>query len=377
MNDILNLLLIGSACSVITLASGYFTEKRNRTETVVVFTVSFLWAVNALFWMFEEYGYYTRYPHLLYAHQPFELFLGPLLYCRFMVMLEGRLKFDRLMALLFAPGVLAVLYFIPFYLQGPELKLASVGFAGIRNEYIRSIYLLILYGAAPWAIFSIVLSIVRGSRILSRKGMRLIMQKKVFVAYNLILTAAFVAMYAANLMRWKSMLMAMLVLINCIIILFFYFERSHAEFFLEIWKESRETRYKRSMLRGIETEAVLERIKELMELETLYLDEALSLRTLSEALSITPHQLSEILNTRLHTGFRALINTYRINAAKKMIMEDEPVRMINVAYRCGFNSKNAFNLAFQKQEGMSPTEFKERHKKRSKFINMGDNDGIT
>ncbi len=363
MNTILNLLLFGSSCSVITIVLGSFTEKRNKTETAVVFAVCFFWAINALFLMSEEFSYYKYYPHLLYINQPFEFFLGSLLYYRFRVMLEGTIKFDRLTALLFAPGVLAVLYFIPFFLQSPEVKLASVGFADIRNEYIRGIYLLILYGAAPWGIFCTVLSIVHGRRILSKKGISLIMQQKVFIAYNFIFIAAFIVLYAANIMKLTGLFIGMLLLINCLIIVFSYFERRHTDFFQAIWKDSRETKYKRSMLRGVETEAVVERIKELMEIENLYLDESLSLQTLSRALSITPHQLSEVLNTRLHTGFRSLVNTYRINAAKKMMLEDETIRIIRVAYQCGFNSKNGFNIAFQKQEGMTPTEFKERHKK--------------
>ncbi len=165
------------------------------------------------------------------------------------------------------------------------------------------------------------------------------MQKKVFVAYNIIFIAAFIVLYIANITKQKTILIGILLFINCLIILFVYFEKMHRDFFLAILKDSREMKYKRSMLQGIDTEAVVERIKELMELDNLYLDETLSLQTLSKALSITPHQLSEILNTRLHTNFRSFVNAYRINAAKKMILEDETVRIIRIAYQCGFNSK--------------------------------------
>jgi AraC-like DNA-binding protein len=279
-------------------------------------------------------------------------------------MLEGKLKLERFSALLFVPGVLAVLCFVPFYFQSPEMKLASVGFGNITNEYIRGLYGLILYGAAPWGMFCIIISIIQGNMILSRKGIRLIMQKKVFVAYNFIFILSFVWLYRANVMRNKEMLIGVLLVINCLIILCYYLEKRYADFFLALWKDSSEMRYKRSMLHGVHTEAVIERIKELMELENIYQDTTLSLKFLSKALSVTPHQLSEILNTRLGTNFRSLVNTYKISAAKKMILEDGNAKMIQIAYQCGFNSKNAFNSAFQKLEGMTPTEFKDRCKKR-------------
>jgi AraC-like DNA-binding protein len=363
MDNILNLLLFTSACSVVIIALGYFTEKKSKAETISVSAVIFLWAVNSLFIMFEEYGYYRNYPHLLYINQPFEFFLGPLFYFRFRIMVEGKIKFNLLTMLLFVPGILAVIYFIPFILESPETKLASVGFNNYPNGYIRGIYLFILYGGAPWGIFCAILLVTQGLRTLSEKGISLIMQKKVFAAYNVIFIVAFIMLYIANITKQKTILIGILLFINCLIILFVYFERMHRDFFLAILKDSREMKYKRSMLHGIDTEAVAERIKELMELDKLYLDETLTLQTLSKALSVTPHQLSEILNTRLNTGFRSLVNTYRIDAAKKMMMEDETVRIISIAYQCGFNSKNAFNIAFQKQEGMTPTEFKENNKK--------------
>ncbi len=374
MDKILNLLLFGSSFTVIIIALGFFTEKKDRSETIVVLALCVLWAINALFWMSEEYSYYTFFPALLYVNQPFEFFLGPLLYLRLKALLEGRIKFDRISALLFVPGVLAVLYFIPFFLQSPEAKLASVGFANVQNEFLRAIYLVILYGAAPWAVLCVFLSIVRGRRLLSRKGIGLIMQRKAFVACNLIFIGAIIVLYIANITKQKELLVGALFLINCLIIMLYYFIKLYPDFFLAILKDTSEMKYKRSMVRGIDTEAVVERVRELMELERLYLDETLSLRTLSKALSITPHQLSEILNTRLNTSFRSLVNACRINAAKQLMLEDDTIRILRVAYQCGFNSKNAFNNAFLKQEGMTPTEFKERQKKTVTVYKHGRQD---
>ncbi|TAL29478.1 MAG: AraC family transcriptional regulator [Spirochaetes bacterium] len=363
MEDVLNTLIFATGCSLMTIASGIFVEKTNRTEMIIIFALLFLWGADSLFILSEETFFYRYYPHLLYLNQPFELFLGPLVYFRFRLMIEGKMRFDRLAALLLVPGVLAVAYFIPFFIQSPDAKLASVGFDNIQKGATRGTYLFIMYSAGPYFIACLVLGVVHGYRTLSKRGIRLLMQKKYFVSYNVLWISLLFIIYIAILSDKSLMLRWTILLITTLLILSYYLEKKHVEFFLEMQKDASETRYAKSMLGGIDTGAVIERLKELMELEKIYLDEGLSLQGLSSRLGITPHQLSEILNGRLSTNFRSFVNTYRIHAAKKLLMEDENISIMRAAYRCGFNSKTVFNNAFLKTEGITPTEFKERNRK--------------
>ena len=364
MDNLLNLLVFASASSLITIAFGFFSENRNKTEKIIIFTVCFLWGVDSLFLLSEETGFYKDFPHLLYLNQPFELFLGPLVYYRFRIMVEGKIRFNRLTIFLFLPGVLAVLYFITFFIQSPEVKLASVGFHNLEDGFVRSIYLFIMYSPVPWFILCLILAVIHGWRMLSKKGIEMILHKKFLVGYNLLWILLFFIIYIAIVFKNSLMLRGMLLLINCVLIFSYYLEKKYADFFLAMQKDSSETRYKRSMLNGIDTHAVIERIKELMNLENIYLNENLSLQTLSSILNITPHQLSEILNSGLNTNFKSFVNRYRINAVKKMLLDNKHESIIRIAYQCGFNSKNAFNTAFQKSEGMSPTEFIDKNAPR-------------
>ncbi len=363
METTLNLLAFASACSLITIAFGYFSEKRKKADLIIVFSLCFVWGVNTLFILADELALYKAHPHLLYLYQPFELFLGPLVYYRFRILIEGKMKFDRLAAFLFMPGVLAIVYFIPFYALGADEKLAYIGFHAVRNDLARGIYLAILYGQTPWFLFCVVLFIAHGSRMLSARGIRLMMQKKVLVAYNLVWIVIAVTGYSMMLMGQSLLVRVMIIVTNGMLILFYYLEKKYEGFFLRMREDSSETRYRRSIVKGINTGAVIERIHELMELEHVYLDDELTLRGLGSRLGVTPHQLSEILNDRLRTNFRTFINTHRVNAAKRLLLEDGNISVIRAAYQCGFNSKNAFNTAFHKQEGITPTEFRERHKK--------------
>jgi AraC-like DNA-binding protein len=363
MEGVLNTLIFASGCWLITISFGIFLEKINRTEMTIIFALLFLWGADSLFILSEETLFYRYYPHLLYLNQPFELFLGPLVYCRFKIMIEGKMRFDRLTALLFAPGALAVLYFIPFFMESPEAKLASVGFNTIRNGAARGTYLFIMYSAAPYLIACLVLGVIYGYRTLSKRGIRLLMQKKYFLSYNLLWISLVFIIYSAIISDKSLMLRWTVLLITILLILSYYLEKKHAAFFLEMHKDTSAARYAKSMLGGIDTGAVIERLQELMELEKNYLDADLSLQQLSSILGITPHQLSEILNDRLDTNFRSFVNSYRINAAKMLLLENDAMSVIRAARQCGFNSKTVFNTAFLKTEGMTPTQFKETNKK--------------
>ncbi|MBP7736463.1 MAG: helix-turn-helix transcriptional regulator [Spirochaetes bacterium] len=349
---------------MIAIAFGYFSENRKKADMIIVFTFCSLWGIFTLFILAEETGAIYSYPQFLHVNEPFELFMGPLIYYRFRILVEGKMKLSLLTLLLFAPGILAVLYFIPYFTLSGQEKLALAGFQNIQNGAVRAIYLAIVYGQTPWFVFCLALFIVHGSRMLSAKGLRLIMQKKVLVAYNLLWITIAITGYAVYLTGQSGMIRVMIIVTNCMIVLFYFIEKKYPELFLLIREDSSETRYKRSMLGGVNTGAVVERIQELMELERLYLDEDLSLKSLGSRLGITPHQLSEILNGTVRATFPTFVNAYRIEEAKKMLLENENIGVINAAYECGFKSKNAFNNAFSRREGMTPTEFIQQSKKR-------------
>ena len=89
--------------------------------------------------------------------------------------------------------------------------------------------------------------------------------------------------------------------------------------------------------------------------------ESLTLKDLSEIVGITLHQLSDILNRKLKKGFNEMINEYRINEAKEILIQDVDRKILAVAYDVGFNSPSTFYKAFQKYSGMNPTRYRKQH----------------
>lgn len=103
------------------------------------------------------------------------------------------------------------------------------------------------------------------------------------------------------------------------------------------------------------------RLNEFLLKEEPYLDTELSLGKLAKMLNLTSHQLSYIINNGFNQNFNGFINKFRVEKAKKLLVEDRKLdtySIIGIAFDSGFNSKTSFNTAFKKITGQTPSEFK-------------------
>lgn len=116
--------------------------------------------------------------------------------------------------------------------------------------------------------------------------------------------------------------------------------------------------YSKSHLETLDISSLQEQLRYLMEEEKFFCDEDLSLSRLSQALEITPHQLSQFLNEHHQKNFNTYINSYRIEEAKNILLEEPTRNALSIAFATGFNSYSAFFNAFKKQENISPAEYR-------------------
>lgn len=116
--------------------------------------------------------------------------------------------------------------------------------------------------------------------------------------------------------------------------------------------------YERSLIKGFDVEALKNRLKDIMEVDKVFCDEDLTLKRLADMLSISPHQLSEFLNTHLDVSFNHYINRLRVEEAVSL-MRFQPERSItSICYSVGFNSRSVFYRAFTDVMGISPAKYK-------------------
>ena len=117
--------------------------------------------------------------------------------------------------------------------------------------------------------------------------------------------------------------------------------------------------YARARLPADDAALLEARIRAAMTERHLYKRPGLTLAELADDVGATPHEVSQILSTRLQRNFYTYINEHRIEHVKaSLAASGRPV--LDLALEAGFQSKSTFNAAFKKATGTTPREFRER-----------------
>ncbi|MEM6516615.1 MAG: helix-turn-helix domain-containing protein [Bacteroidota bacterium] len=100
-----------------------------------------------------------------------------------------------------------------------------------------------------------------------------------------------------------------------------------------------------------------------MKNDKLYLNPSLKLNDLVQHIEIPQKTISAVLNNNIGKTFNVYVNTYRIEAFKARLLEDnsENLTITGLAFECGFNSQATFQRTFKTLTNHSPKEFKQKH----------------
>ena len=109
-------------------------------------------------------------------------------------------------------------------------------------------------------------------------------------------------------------------------------------------------------------EEIAARIVTAMEVEKLFQETELTLQNLADKLSCPSYQISLAINDGLNKNFYDLVNGYRVEEAKKLLLSEKNrnYTILSVGFEAGFNSKTTFNTVFKKFTGFTPSEFRSR-----------------
>ena len=337
-------------------------QLNHRKKMMVNYYLSmFFLAVGYQFlylWMYGM-GILARIPVLINTEIAVCFLLGPLFFRYFRIIFGFR-----------QPGkLIAFLHYIPFILSVFIIAGYNLIAAEVSELYIRRGLLLPVYDS---------FQLVIGMNHLGDLSMALYLGVTFFLATDLLRAKekspeirgilVFVLLIFINVILsvissvfiYPNLFLLNVVVYSVLASYYMFFSFRYPEYCQKVIQVSRDIRYRKSIIKKLDIQKVESRLMELMESEKVYRNNELTLQSLSALLLITPHQLSQLLNSQRGMNFRSFVNYYRIEEAKRLLIEEPDSGILEIAFSVGFNSKSVFNSAFLKSEGSSPRDYRKK-----------------
>ncbi len=105
---------------------------------------------------------------------------------------------------------------------------------------------------------------------------------------------------------------------------------------------------------------IQEKLSALMDEKKLYTDSLISVGKLAKLVGEPAYVVSQVINEKMEASFYDWIAQYRVEEAKRLMTNPKTSQFTveQIAEEVGYNSKSAFNKAFKKFAGQTPSEFR-------------------
>lgn len=127
-----------------------------------------------------------------------------------------------------------------------------------------------------------------------------------------------------------------------------------------------EERYRKSGLDSDTAKNHLHDLRVYMEKEKPFLNGKLNLRDVADHLGISTNHLSQVINGQAGMSFFDFVNQYRVDEVLACLADPRKrqLKLIAIAFDCGFNSKSSFNSIFKKKAGLTPTQYVKNYSRK-------------
>lgn len=109
------------------------------------------------------------------------------------------------------------------------------------------------------------------------------------------------------------------------------------------------------------------RIQQLKDYIDSHYQQEIRMEVLSGMVNMTPNALSRFFKQRTNRSISNYINEVRIGQATSLLA-DSTQTVMEISYKCGFNTISNFNRTFKAIKGVTPTEFRESYKKNAYLV---------
>ncbi len=103
-----------------------------------------------------------------------------------------------------------------------------------------------------------------------------------------------------------------------------------------------------------------EKLENWMRTEKPYLNKDFRLRDLAQILPLNRTYLSQFINNEFGCTFYQYVTNYRIEEAKRVMLQNPEMKVKEISDRCGFSSPTVFGRTFAREMGCAPSEWTEQ-----------------
>lgn len=105
-----------------------------------------------------------------------------------------------------------------------------------------------------------------------------------------------------------------------------------------------------------------QKLNQRIYVDQVFLNPKVNLRSLAKEIGTNEKYLSQFINKNYNKNFSLFINEFRVEYAKKILLDDEysNYTLAAIGSLSGFNSKTSFNSTFKKYTGETPSEYKNK-----------------
>lgn len=295
-----------------------------------------------------------QYPYLLYPLITLLFITGPLNYIRYFMLLVPGGRIPRKVIIQLIPAGIIFVWETSIYFFNTNNSQTMM-----RNFFEKPTAFLITYVI----VIGVVVSLIQYWQVLrlefgfiKRKETRnpVLLSSLIMILYMInTLLIAYGFLFTNQVIKLTGIL-----LIGVTGITYLLHENRYPDFYQLVAREERQIKYKKSLIRGLSKDKIIDRLKELMGVDRVYQQLDLKLEDVAAMLMITPHQLSEFINDYMGMNFTSFINQYRVEEAKMLLVDNPDQSTLSIGFQVGFGSKQSFNTIFKQQTGLTPSGYR-------------------
>ncbi len=351
-----SLFLVASAQGIFLSVLLWVVKSPDR-KNALLGTLILLYSISLIdnVWFWSEY--FKDFPHLLGISMVFPFLYGPLIHCYFKEAIKSNSVSTRSDWPHFILPLAVFIYLAPYYFSSSGEKLAS-----LETWFLNPINALILPIVSIGSLIYYTYSVFKQLDVYQRKSESRILNGKnwlfqIFLAYGLYV-GLFIVYLILIFSELSNISSDYIIAFGSATFIYFIGYLGFTKSKLLNGIKVEQTKYQSTTLTPSASQHLYERIQQYLKETKVFTDSELRLAGLADQLSVTPHQLSQVINEHSNRNFSEFINAYRIEEAKARIAADTRINLL--AIDVGFSNKTSFHLAFKKFVGCSPSQYKEK-----------------